>query len=68
MVDDEGRVTTFCPRCGKPMVWARRRVPSGQGTGMDALEVVAWGCFCQLTDDEWGDLADEADEVLGGEG
>ncbi len=59
MADDEGRVTTFCPRCGKPIVW-------GIFTrgGVEALEVVAWGCFCQLTDDEWGDLGDEADEAL----
>ena len=51
-----------CPGA-KPIVGARRRVPSGQGEGMDALAVVAWGCCCQLTDDEWGDLSDEAEQV-----
>ena len=59
MRDEPDRVTTFCPRCGKPIVWSARPVEGGE-----ALEVAAWSCSCPLTDDEWVDLAAEAGEAL----
>jgi len=58
--NDADRVTTLCPRCDEPIVWARRDL----GGGMDELAVVVWACFCSLSDDEWGDLGAAAAEAL----
>ena len=62
MQDDERKVATFCPRCGKPLVWTARLVPNG-----DALELTGYSCYCVLTGDEWDDLTDEAAAILAGE-
>jgi hypothetical protein len=45
-----------CPRCGRPTTWVRR----DHGT-FHAVEEVHTGCDCALSDDEWTDLADQAD-------
>ena len=60
MHDDERTVTTFCPRCGKPIVW------SGTDVNQDTmqLEVAGWSCHCPLSDEEWGALGAEAAEAL----
>lgn len=55
MPEDE-RVTTFCPRCGKPIVWERH--PTSRNT--DELVIVGWLCFCGLDDDEWAELSEQA--------
>jgi hypothetical protein len=55
MQEDERKVTTFCPHCGKPIVWSVR--PTARG---EQLEVTGYSCYCALNDDEWADLADEA--------
>jgi hypothetical protein len=60
MLDDESKVTTFCPRCGKPIVW------QGTDAGADTLrmEVAGWSCHCPLSDEDWGALGAEAAEAL----
>ena len=30
MADDEDRVTTLCPRCGKPIVWSVQPFDDGE--------------------------------------
>ena len=59
---DEDRVTTFCPRCGKPIIWQR----TVTGPDSDELKVVGWACFCALDDDEWADLSEQAADAFDG--
>ena len=58
--DDDRKVTTFCPRCGKPLVWRA----TGLGDDARSLEVVGYACYCPLTAEEWADLADQVGEAL----
>jgi hypothetical protein len=60
MPDDDRQVTTFCPRCGKPIVW--RGTDAGEGALQ--MEVSGWSCHCPLSDEEWGVLGEEAAETL----
>ena len=59
MADGPRTVTTFCPRCGKPIVWSVTPFPGGE-----QLEVTGYACHCPLSDEEWDDLADDAGEAL----
>ena len=59
MPDDTREVTTFCPRCGRPIVWSVRPFEGGE-----QLEVSAFACHCALRDDEWDGLADAAGDAL----
>jgi hypothetical protein len=59
MQEDDRTVTTFCPRCGKPIVWTVTPFAGGE-----QLEVTGYACHCPLSDDEWDDLADEAGDAL----
>ena len=52
MPDESRAVTTFCPRCGRPIVWSVQPFEGGE-----QLEVAAFACPCPLSDDEWDDLA-----------
>ena len=61
MRDGAREVTTFCPRCGRPIVWSVARVPFGAD-----MEVAGRACQCPLSDDEWDDLAEQAEAVLEG--
>lgn len=63
MQDDERKVTTFCPRCGQPIVWSVTPCPAG-ARGGEQLEVTGYACYCPLDEDEWDDLADEAGDAL----
>ena len=49
MPGEAREVTTFCPRCGKPIVWSVARVPAGGAQ----LAVTAFACRCSLRDEEW---------------
>jgi hypothetical protein len=62
MADEPRQVTTFCPRCGQPLVWSARDEPNDH-----ALELTGYSCYCVLTTDEWDDLTDEATAILAGE-
>jgi hypothetical protein len=54
---DEGPTAAVpCPRCGRPTTWVR----CDRGT-FHSIEELRVGCACALSDDEWTDLADEAD-------
>ncbi len=64
MQDDAREVTTFCPHCGRPIVWSVTPVPGG---GVQ-LEVTAFACHCPLSDEEWDGLSDQAMEILEEEG
>ena len=57
--DAPREVTTWCPRCGRPIVWSVTPFPGGE-----QLEVTGYACRCPLGDDEWDDLADEAGDAL----
>ena len=57
MADDE-RIATPCPRCGRPIEWA-----AYTRGGVEALEVAHQDCACQLTRDQWADLAEQAERV-----
>ena len=59
MQEEQRTVTTFCPQCGKPIIWSVQAFPGGE-----QLEVSGWVCFCQLSDDEWDDLGSEAVAAL----
>jgi hypothetical protein len=59
MRDEPRQVTTFCPRCGSPIVWSVQAFAGGE-----QIEVAGWVCSCPLDDDEWDDLADEAADAL----
>jgi hypothetical protein len=56
---DVREVTTPCPRCGQPIVWARRAPAVAS-----ALAVVGWRCFCNLTTAEWSALAVQVSTTL----
>ena len=59
MQDDERKVTTFCPRCGQPIVWSVQAFDGGE-----QLEVSGYACHCPLTEEEWDDLANDAGDAL----
>ncbi len=59
MRDEPRQATTFCPRCGKPIVWARR-----PRAGSAPLAIVHWECYCNLTDREWAALGLKAAMAL----
>ena len=59
MQDQPREVTTFCPRCGKPIVWSVQPFAGGE-----QLEVTGYACHCPLDDDEWDDLTEEAADAL----
>ena len=63
MQDEPREMTTFCPRCGRPIVWSVRPFEGGE-----QLEVSAFACHCPLSEEEWDDLADRVGEVLEEEG
>jgi hypothetical protein len=59
-MEDDRKVTTFCPRCGKPIGWR------GTYVGQDTLqlEVSGWSCHCPLSDEDWGALGADAAAAL----
>jgi hypothetical protein len=59
MREEPRQVTTFCPRCGKPIIWSVPAFADGE-----QLEVSGWVCFCPLSDDEWDELGSEAVAAL----
>ena len=68
-MSDDPTVETPCPRCGALTVWVLPRAGGIEGalryvTGLELIEVLRKGCDCDLSDDEWGTLADEADGLL----
>jgi hypothetical protein len=52
-------IATPCPRCGAPTVWALR-----DGDGDASGAVLRAGCDCQLSPDQWADLAERANALL----
>lgn len=65
MVVDETRlVTTYCPRCDGSMVWAAREL-DGDAVSLDISD---WACDCELTDEEWAALTQQAAAALDGMG
>ena len=58
--EESRQVTTFCPRCGRPIVWSVTPVAGGG----EQLEVSAFACHCPLSEEEWDDLADAAGDAL----
>ena len=59
MADEPRQVTTFCPRCGQPIVWSVTPFAGGE-----QLEVAGFSCSCPLSEEEWDDLADDAGDAL----
>jgi hypothetical protein len=57
--DEPREVTTFCPRCGQPIVWSVTPFVGGE-----QLEATGYACHCPLSEDEWDDLAAEAGDAL----
>lgn len=60
MIDGTREVVTLCPRCGDPIVWAARE----QGDEFEPPVVSDWACDCELTNDDWSALGDEARMAL----
>jgi hypothetical protein len=63
MQDQARAVTTRCPRCALPIVWAAR--PAHDGV---RLELLALLCRCPLADEMGDDLADQLAEALAARG
>jgi hypothetical protein len=59
MAEEPQQVTTFCPRCGSPIVWSVTPVEGGE-----QMEVTGYACYCQLSEDEWADLGLAAADAL----
>jgi hypothetical protein len=62
-MEDDRKVTTFCPRCGMPIVWAVWLARAAV-----ELEIAARNCDCALTDAELATLEDALVEALGERG
>ena len=53
-------IATPCPRCGQPTVWELR-----ERGGIRVVEVRRAGCTCWPSPDQWADLAERANTLLG---
>ena len=59
MRDERHELVIPCPRCGAGISWALRDYGDER-----AVEVRHAGCACQLTRDQWADLAERANTLL----
>jgi hypothetical protein len=60
MFVESREVTTFCPRCFGPIIWAVRGLDDDVAT----LDVSDWACDCELSDVDWSALAQQATAVF----
>jgi hypothetical protein len=61
MAEDIRLVTVGCPRCGRPFVLA----VGALGVGYE-LDVDEFSCECELGEDEWEEMCDQAIAIMEG--